>query len=46
MAPRRKPCVTAPHLGYRVRMDALTYAEVGATAGEMPAGYHHVRARR
>lgn len=27
-------------------MDALTYAEVGATAGEMPAGYHHVRARR
>ena len=23
----------------------LTYPEVGATAGELPAGYHHVRAR-
>ncbi|WZH38035.1 MAG: DUF1990 domain-containing protein [Microbacterium enclense] len=27
-------------------MDGLTYDEVGATAGEMPAGYHHVRGRR
>lgn len=27
-------------------MDGLTYIEVGATAGEMPPGYHHVRARR
>ena len=27
-------------------MDELTYDEVGATAGDMPAGYHHVRARR
>jgi len=27
-------------------MDELTYDEVGATAGEMPPGYHHVRARR
>lgn len=27
-------------------MDGLTYTEVGATAGEMPPGYHHVRARR
>lgn len=27
-------------------MDGLTYDEVGATAGEMPPGYHHVRARR
>ncbi|MDF2665753.1 MAG: uncharacterized protein K0R81_1603 [Microbacterium sp.] len=27
-------------------MDHLTYDEVGATAGEMPPGYHHVRARR
>lgn len=27
-------------------MDGLTYNEVGATAGEMPRGYHHVRARR
>ena len=25
---------------------SLTYPEVGATAGEMPAGYHHVRAAR
>jgi len=24
----------------------VTYAEVGATAGEFPAGYHHVRAER
>lgn len=24
----------------------VTYAEVGATAGELPAGYHHVRAER
>lgn len=27
-------------------MDGLTYTEVGATAGEMPPGYQHVRARR
>lgn len=27
-------------------MDDLTYDEVGATAGEMPPGYHHVRAHR
>ncbi|MFJ4037005.1 DUF1990 family protein [Microbacterium sp. NPDC090007] len=27
-------------------MDGLTYTEVGATAGEMPRGYHHVRAGR
>lgn len=27
-------------------MDGLTYDEVGATAGEMPPGYHHVRAYR
>lgn len=27
-------------------MEGLTYTEVGATAGEMPPGYHHVRARR
>lgn len=27
-------------------MDELTYEEVGATAGDMPSGYHHVRARR
>ncbi|MCJ1708770.1 DUF1990 family protein [Microbacterium sp. VKM Ac-2923] len=27
-------------------MDGLTYDEVGATAGVMPPGYHHVRARR
>ncbi len=33
-------------LPYRDRMDGLTYAEVGATGGTMPAGYHHVRARR
>lgn len=25
---------------------AVTYSEVGATAGELPAGYHHVRAER
>jgi uncharacterized protein (UPF0548 family) len=25
-------------------MGELTYVEVGATAGELPAGYHHVRA--
>jgi uncharacterized protein (UPF0548 family) len=24
----------------------VTYAEIGATAGELPAGYHHVRAER
>ncbi len=24
---------------------AFTYSEVGATAGELPAGYHHLRAR-
>lgn len=27
-------------------MSDLTYPEVGATAGELPAGYHHVRASR
>jgi uncharacterized protein (UPF0548 family) len=27
-------------------MSELTYPEVGATAGELPAGYHHVRASR
>jgi len=27
-------------------MDEVTYDEVGATAGDMPPGYHHVRARR
>lgn len=27
-------------------MDGLTYDEVGATAGEMPPGFHHVRAQR
>ncbi|MFG6401204.1 DUF1990 family protein [Microbacterium sp. P04] len=27
-------------------MDELTYTEVGATAGELPPGYHHVRAQR
>ncbi|MGN7970648.1 DUF1990 family protein [Microbacterium sp. 22296] len=27
-------------------MDGLTYDEVGATAGVMPPGYHHVRDRR
>lgn len=27
-------------------MVELTYAEVGATAGELPSGYHHVRASR
>lgn len=27
-------------------MHELTYEEVGATAGRMPRGYHHVRARR
>ncbi|GEB45850.1 hypothetical protein MTE01_17950 [Microbacterium testaceum] len=27
-------------------MDELTYDEVGATAGRMPPGYHHVRVRR
>jgi uncharacterized protein (UPF0548 family) len=27
-------------------MDGLTYDEVGATAGPMPPGYHHVRAHR
>ncbi|GAA4814166.1 DUF1990 family protein [Tomitella cavernea] len=26
------------------RSDALTYPEVGATAGELPAGYRHIRA--
>jgi len=31
---------------YRGRMDEVTYAEVGATAGELPADYHHVRATR
>ncbi len=31
---------------YRESMDELTYDEVGATAGDMPPGYHHVRARR
>jgi uncharacterized protein (UPF0548 family) len=24
----------------------VTYAEIGATAGELPAGYHHLRAER
>lgn len=27
-------------------MPRLTYAEVGATAGELPQGYHHVRMQR
>lgn len=27
-------------------MDDLTYAEVGATGGALPAGYHHTRLRR
>lgn len=27
-------------------MTTVTYAEVGATAGELPAGYHHVRLTR
>lgn len=27
----------------RLRHQPLTYAEVGATAGALPAGYHHVR---
>lgn len=27
-------------------MSELTYDEVGATAGELPAGYHHVRQTR
>jgi len=27
-------------------MDGLTYDEVGATAGEPPPGFHHVRERR
>jgi uncharacterized protein (UPF0548 family) len=27
-------------------MSTLTYPEVGATAGVLPAGYHHVRASR
>jgi len=27
-------------------VDELTYDEVGATAGRMPPGYHHVRVRR
>jgi uncharacterized protein (UPF0548 family) len=27
-------------------MPNVTYAEVGATAGELPAGYHHVHAER
>lgn len=27
-------------------MLGLTYPEVGATAGDLPAGYHHVRAER
>lgn len=27
-------------------MDELTYTEVGATAGDLPPGYHHVRAHR
>jgi len=27
-------------------MDGLTYDEVGATAGDMPPGFHHVRAER
>lgn len=27
-------------------MTDLTYPEVGATGGELPAGYHHVRAER
>lgn len=27
-------------------MDGLTYPEVGATAGPLPAGYHHLRAER
>ncbi|TQK20553.1 uncharacterized protein (UPF0548 family) [Microbacterium sp. SLBN-154] len=27
-------------------MDDLTYAEVGATGGELPAGYHHTRLKR
>ena len=27
-------------------MATVTYAEVGATAGELPAGYHHVRSTR
>jgi uncharacterized protein (UPF0548 family) len=27
-------------------MSDLTYAEVGATAGELPTGYHHLRASR
>ncbi|MFC5678439.1 DUF1990 domain-containing protein [Aeromicrobium endophyticum] len=27
-------------------MSELTYPEVGATAGALPAGYHHVRASR
>ncbi len=28
------------------RPSGLTYAEVGATAGELPAGYHHLRRSR
>lgn len=43
---RRMPPRPTPGPGYRGPMDELTYDEVGATAGDMPAGYHHVRARR
>jgi len=40
----REGCLPPPR--YRDVMDELTYDEVGATAGRMPPGYHHVRARR
>lgn len=33
-------------VAYRERMLALTYSEVGATAGELPSGYRHIRVER
>lgn len=44
--PHRNPAAPGDVPHYREGMDGLTYDQVGATAGVMPAGYHHVRARR
>lgn len=41
---RRATIVRAGDLGER--MSDFTYPEVGATAGDLPAGYHHVRQSR
>jgi uncharacterized protein (UPF0548 family) len=37
------PAELPPDVARRLRDASLTYAEVGATAGPLPAGYHHLR---